>query len=427
MPAIRTFLMVVSIVLLLLPEAQSSFAAYRLSMGSEKLIGTSLGDCRNVRQAYNRHNDEYLVAFEYHVSGADGIMVRRISSSGAFLGGFAFAPANGSATFPDVAYNGMNGEYLLVWQELNTSITPTRVEIHGWVMPWNNLQANGSVWIATAADQYFELPSVAWNTYRNEYMVVFETIRPSDGAYLGIRRRRLNSGGWSLSDMEYVIPGGGNQRSPDITYNVAADQYLVVWDQNLAPGNSDINGARLSYQGVLQGGVIPVATGTNDQQYPSIATNEQHRYFVVWQELVYGDYDIRGQLFDIYGNAVGTQHYVVGTFDHEMQPVVAANGATQEYLVVWKHVVSSPGYEIQGKLFHDENQVAIQELDFASDALGEHFAPAVSFHYHNSNRYGFFTTYERLPAGGTGLFRIYGRMLWSISATPWLHMLTGSN
>ena len=425
MSAIRTFLIAVLTVLLLLPETQNCHAAHRLTMGAEKLIGTSSGTCINAALAYNRHNDEYLVAFEYQGSGGYGITVRRISTSGKFLGGFDFQPTSGSASKPDVVYNGINGEYLLVWEESNTAVAPTRYEIRGRVMPWNNLQANSSFWIATATDHFFKDPSVAWNSFRNEYMVVF-AVYDFGASGLGISRRRLNHAGGQMSNMDFVIPGGGPQAVPDITYNLAADQYLVVWHQFMATGDRDVYGARLSYLAALQGSTIIVATETSDQGNPCVTTNEQNRCFVVWQELVLGDYDIRGQLFDIYGNPVGSRYYIAGTFDDETEPVAAANGATQEYLVTWNHQVTVNDREIQGKLYQGENRVAVQEFDIAPSTLGNHYTPAIGFHYKKSGRYGFFTTYERL-VHGTFFLEIYGRILWAVSATPWIHMLIGSD
>jgi hypothetical protein len=163
-----------------------------------------------------------------------------------------------------VAYNHTNDQYLVVWSQYNA--TDARWEICGRIIPWNGPGTNAPFQIASWSSMNLGVPAVVWNSYRNEYMVVWETSLVSTGQLLGIGRRRLSSTGGFLSNADYITGmGSTNQGFPDIAYNLAADGYLVVWAE---PGASAINvyGGRLDREGTLQGSKFAVDSSSNENK-----------------------------------------------------------------------------------------------------------------------------------------------------------------
>jgi len=236
-------------------------------------------------------------------------------------------------------------------------------------------------------------------------MVVWHTENAASNLLLGIGRRRLGANGSFLSNADYVTQSNF-PNSPDIAYNPAADQFVVVWAQ-IGSSFIDIYGGKLSREGALQGSVFPIGVGANEQQFPAITTNEQNRYLVVWQDdrLVAGDWDIYGQFLDGSANLVGGNRWYDVSNENETRPAVIANGATREYLIVYQKTTAG-GESIWGN-FTNENGVFLDWFELSPGGLGDSGHPAVATHLA-----GYFVVYEWEPWDPNSVTDLYGKM-WS--------------
>ena len=82
---------------------------------------------------------------------------------------------------------------------------------------------------------------------------------------------------------QFVISGDPEQEVyPSVAYNSQRQEYLVVWS-NDRPGNDDIRAQRLSKNGALIGGSFYISAGSGaDRRYPDVAYNtQQDQYLVV--------------------------------------------------------------------------------------------------------------------------------------------------
>jgi hypothetical protein len=353
--------------------------------------------------AYDFSHGEYLVVWHNNRPVTQDIYARRVSRSGKLLSWFAVSTAS-RCKYPTVAYDAMNDQYLVVWSQYNA--TAAQWEIYGRIIPWNAPGTNIPFRIAWWSNMNLELPVVTWNSYRNEYMVVWQTSLVSTGQLLGIGRRRLSSTGSSLSNADYITGLGSiNQGSPDIVYNVAADGYLVVW---VEPGASAINvyGGRLSREGTLQGSKFAVHPSSNEQQKPAVTTNEQDRYMVVWEEKVSGDWDIHGQeVNSATGAPLPTLYLIAILFGvDERAPDVACNGRTREYLAVWQHTTAS-GTAIRAARWG--TNVTPYSFEVAPGGFGDNKNPAVA-----SDIPGYLVAYEWKSWTPGSDSDIYGRLWW---------------
>ncbi len=294
-------------------------------------------DQRRPAMAYNRNHQEYMIVSYQALNAGGSIGGARLGLDGYAFSHFLLSEINSydCCLYPDVAYNGLNDEYLVVWQQYNSN--QSKWEIYGLFVPWNGPDfVRPPFLIAGWSSMNLKVPKVAWNSYRNEYMVVWHTENAASNLLLGIGRRRLGADGSFLSNADYITqsnyPG-----FPDLAYNPAADQYVVVWAQ-IGNYYLDIYGGKLSREGALQGSVFPIGEAVNEQQFPAIATNEQNRYLVVWQDdrLDAGDWDIYGQFLDGGGNLSGGNFWVDISTQDETHPAVAANGASRRYLIVYQ-------------------------------------------------------------------------------------------
>ena len=82
---------------------------------------------------------------------------------------------------------------------------------------------------------------------------------------------------------QFVISGDPEQEVyPSVAYNSQRQEYLVVWSNDRA-GNDDIRAQRVSKDGALIGGSFYISAGPGaDRRYPDVAYNtQQDQYLVV--------------------------------------------------------------------------------------------------------------------------------------------------
>ena len=358
---------------------------------------------------YNRAHGEYLAVYHNEYTNERYIAGARVTKSGDGFSTFLIS-AIGSydcCLYPAVALNRWNDEYLVVWQQYNAD--QNKWEIYGRFIPWDGLDFSIAPFqIAQWSSMNLKFPAVAWNSYRNEYLVVWQT-EDLTGQLLGIGRRRLGANGSFLSNADYITQSGF-PGSPDITYNVAADQYLAVWAQ-IGSSFIDIYGGRLNREGALQGSVFAINEAADEQQLPSVTTNEQNRYLVVWQDKRYGDWDVAGQLLDADGNKVGGDVWVTLSTDDDTHPDVVANGPTQQYLTVWQRGTPS-GEAIEAGLL-DADGTIVDAFELAPGGFGDNATPAVGSH-----QAGYYVVYDWSSWTPGSNSDIFGRT-W----TPFAHFL----
>jgi hypothetical protein len=289
--------------------------------------------------AYNYQHHEYLVLWFNRWTANLDIYAQRVSDSGQLVGPwFAVSYGVGNRFNPSVAYNATNDEYLVIW---SLEVASNVYEVWGRRIKWDGSIMYAEFKIFSWANRSFVVPRVAWNSYRNDYLVVwsaYDTETPPF-PFTDVAGIRVLADG-SMPDPHFIISTLGEPHEVDIVYNVALDGYMVVWVRGGGVSNNDIYGAFLDRYGVMisSPGEFAVNSDLSDQATPAVTTNEQNHYLVVWQHYYSsggGDWDIYGELLQANGSVVDGPFVVANTFYDETYPEVAANGANQEYLIVW--------------------------------------------------------------------------------------------
>jgi hypothetical protein len=369
--------------------------------------------------AYNYTQREYLVV--WHNTWPDGrhdIYARRVSDSGQVLTWFSVTTGLGpggdgkSRLQPAVAYNATNDEYLVVWM-VETSANV--YEIWGRLIAWDGGSMGPEFQIIQWANRSFWTPRVAWNSYRNEYMVIWNALDTS-GGLPGVPNdvagyRVSASGVVQNPGSPIIITDSASPHQADLVYNVATDEYFTVWVRvysTVPPGTSnDIYGARLSWVGsvVSPPGAIAICSLEKHQNAPAVATNEQDRYMVVWEhEYTVTDHDIYGREYHADGSPVGSAYTIASWTEDTTAPDIAANGSSKEWLAVWQQALGTgTGYAIKG--FRWGSTVNTYFFDVANYAFWENESPAVA-----ADIPGYLIVYE--GDSSTTNRHIFGRMWW---------------
>ena len=385
--------------------------------------GDNLYNARDVALTYDDDRNQYLVVWAgssasagmgageieiwgQRVAGTDGALLGdavRISSMG------ADGDTSRAAFDPDVAYNGVDGEFFVVWH--GDDVADNVVEVYG-----QRLDAAGGALVGATgfvvsqmgtnpADAAFrgQHAAVAYDNINNNYLVVWEgdsDVAPLIDEAFEIFGQRLWPDGTPLGTPGFRISAMGSDDDPDydarrpaLAFHSLAQEYLVVWagedDRDdgagpLADEEYEIYGQRLDAGGNAVGkddfrisAMGPDGNPVYKAFHPRVAFVPNDAYLVVWR----GDdgppsaddaFEVYAQMLEGDGTATGPDDWRLSDMgntdgsaafgaDH---PALAIRGCRGNAMVLWQ------GDDETGTLVQDEIEVFGQ-------ALGSGYAGAV--------------------------------------------------
>ncbi len=360
----------------------------RLNGSTGQLIGvnfriSNLSDGGRDRNAnapaavYNSTAHEYLVV--WHGSGLVGtedkvseIHGQRLSREGKELGS-DFRISNTTdlgkvntnfvrnSVQADVAWNSTINQYLVVWKGMGQPEDVVKMEIYGQLLKANGDALGDDFRISETTNQgnnfQTNAPAVAYNSSNNQYLVVwsggFKTESQSEVWGRGITDKGsvLAGGDFLISQVSNVGP---NRRasSPDVVYNSSANEYLVVFQANILPGDTQrevnevcgqrINAAKLTEVGTNDFRISTSASGTGANS-PRVTYNPLDKQFcVIWRAIrVNAPSEISGQRLGSEGAEIGSDFQIsnvesLGKDRSVNRGSIAHNGRDNHYLVVWQ-------------------------------------------------------------------------------------------
>lgn len=283
-----------------------------------------------------------------------------------------------NASQPAIAYNPRQNRYFVVWEGEEGASPDEEDEIFGRLLGPGGVPL-GSPFVISSAGPVGEAedPDLAYNSVRDEFMVVWGDDR--HGALDSeIYAQRISSDGAQLGgDMRITQSGSDGDATramlPAVAYNAVSDQYLVAYDRNQPGGeaaNREVYGQRLSSNGMEVGGDTKLTdfksrtdagSPPGSPQYdaakePDVASVPSGSGFLVtftgydylsFETVSTGSYRIRGK-DEIYtlpvsagGGAGGPQEVsqMGEQGDYRTQagsPAVEANATAGQYLILWR-------------------------------------------------------------------------------------------
>ncbi len=307
------------------------------------------------------HHDPPLVNDHFEVFG------RRVSAAGQLLGsqarlsemGPSSDPAYGVPWWvgPDIAYNALDGIYMVVW--CADSDVPPQVndEFEIWGRRYDpNLTPIDGLWytisvMGQAGDPayYATRPAVAWDSNHNNFLVVWE----GDHTDFGLVDNEFEIFGqlvpadptvhfFVYDNFQISLMGGANGDSvydafdPDVAYNPIYDNFFVTWwgDDNQWPTADEefeVWGRLVAWDGTLLNTQYRLsAMGFNDGDTTFAAYNPavisgEHDYHVVW----HADDDafaVVDDEFEVFTNLVPANPGVFGLVVENRLTTMGSNG-----------------------------------------------------------------------------------------------------
>ena len=208
------------------------------------------------------------------------------------------------------------------------------------------------------------MPSVAYNTSANEYLVVWSSDHLFDEKY-EIWGRRVSASGLAIgpavriSQALNVGPNADRDAyNPAVAYSSVSKQYMVVWEGDQLAATDDefeIFGQRLEITGSglteVGGGadriisdVGPVGDPSRDAAFPALAYNSlQNQFLITWEgdDLATDDeFEIFGRRYKPDTDLFDGSEFRISNFDVDanrdaVRPAVAYNRTSGQYLVTF--------------------------------------------------------------------------------------------
>ena len=387
-------------------------AALPSHLGPEIIISARDSEEHLPAIAYNSKHNEYLTVWENEWGGGyHDVYAQRISASGQLLSWFALTTTH-SQTSPAVAYDPDQDRYLVVWA-YDTYGNASDWDVFGRFVPWNG-PPDPTAFLICNWPSSQQQPAVTYNSVRKEYLVVWkDAVVPST-----ISARRVlgiggfpDGGAWTLSP---TTPQ--NRDSPDVTYNLHRNEYLVTWDIEINPGDRDIRGIRLRGDGTaLTGGNPPVVgefriadyIGANEWTAAVAACAAADQYLVAWQS----DDGTGGADYAIYarylnGEAVpGNLKPIDDTPYHDLNVALDCNPAGNRYELAWQTYLPGLGYGIRERAALPSETLSVKSWVVAPAQACDRVFPAVG-----GGQVGFLVAWEH-QRDTTGNRDIHGRLL----------------
>ena len=251
--------------------------------------------------AYNPAANEYLVVWERRWTADDhDILARRISGAGVPLGTgpMSLDASAEDQLAPAVAFDANAGQYLIVWQDKNPDTQS--YDIHGRRILGNGTAVGDEITIAAWEYDLIE-PRTAFNSGANQFLVVWEDHRWGWGEARDIYGQRIAAGG-ALVGGNFSISWEGDQARtrPDVAYDAAANEYLVVWEYAASPDDMDVYRRRVNIEAGLPDSEVAVSRLGTHEGHPRVASSGDLGYLTVWED----NRQAPTNALDVYGASV---------------------------------------------------------------------------------------------------------------------------
>ena len=336
-------------------SAGASAAATGPHLGGEITISAHDDEQYLPSVAYNWKHREYLVVWhDTWPLNTRSIEAARVSEQGQVLSEFTvyWNPTKDSAQ-PAVGYDPVNDRYLVAWV-FDAPGNGSDWDLYGRFIPWDGPNPGLTAFAISTWGTHQWNPKVAYGQTMEEFLVVWanEYQAGTLPMYISGRRVKADGSGFPGGASDLTISHATQNRvNPDVTYNLARNEYLVVYDNAV-----DIFGIRLTGNlGGNFGGEFGIAGWPSAEIHPAVAACQgADQYLVAWQSDQSASNDaIYARFIDGDGTPAGVNK-IGDITSPDREPDVACNQAGNQYLVAWQQMYTSAKYGIIGRLVHPD-------------------------------------------------------------------------
>lgn len=208
----------------------------------------------------------------------------------------ALNPSSKDQTFPAVSFDG--GSYFVVWQEARSNqfwgIVGARVIPSGEIVDTDGIE------ISPAADEEIQWdrwkPEVSWDG--RLYFITWTSQREKDQWM--IEGKRFDPFFNNMDTEDLILQKDSISKIfPTVLWDDQEEEYLLLWEEGAAEGESKIYGASLQaqFRPFVEGDAVPISSSdAKDSSMPK-ASRIEDEILVIWQGIgPEGNWQVYGQL-----------------------------------------------------------------------------------------------------------------------------------
>lgn len=315
---------------------------------------------------------------------------------------------------PAVAYNSLRDEYLVVWT--NTRGGGATKDIYARRVHGDGTLSPAVFTIAHNANFHNYEPDVAYSPVHDEYLVVYTYDSAGTGSDIWARRVNWN-GSWMSSEFA-LGRKSDDQHHPAVAYNPDADEYLVVYQNTWAGGGQDIDAERVQASDGTPLGWVNIVAGAGFRSFPDVAHCPASNFYLIaytYRSSALGSGDVYGKVASWHIGYLSPEIHICD--DTNNQGTVAVAASADEYLAVWEDAPNTSTTEIYARrLAADGTPLGPGGGFWITGNPGRHdYAPSVAY----GGGYGYLIAWERFIGGLD--YNVYGRYAmpgWDYGAGP---------
>ena len=240
-----------------------------------------------------------------------------------------------SDTSARLVFNPNLSEYLVIWQH---EYTPVDQDVYACRIGSDGSPISNPIPVAQSSNSEIH-PDAVFNMARQEYLLVYEYAF-SDSDH-DIYAQRLDATGNASGPVIQVAASGSFESMPMAAYQAQTNQYLVVWQVRQGGDEftqNDIHARWLWADGTLALSEMVIADSVSDEALPCVAAGSDGACVAAWQARKdpSGDYGIYARRVQP-GDKSGGDEWAVSVWEYDqVKPRLAFDSATNEYLLVWE-------------------------------------------------------------------------------------------
>jgi hypothetical protein len=292
--------------------------------------------------AWNFVREQYLVVWQNTWPGSYDIYARRMTRDGTLLAWFDIA-CPGSCLQPAVAFGASNAEYLVVYM-VDVHGDGSQYEIWGTITAWDGTYRVGPFPIIGWPGRTFWAPRVVWNNNRNEWFVAWNAFDTSTGLPNDIAGKRVFAD-YSVEANAVILTTSTYPHQVDLAYNWSTDEWFIAFVRSYLPSatGNDIYGQRVSYDSggnLVPGSIVEIYSGSKHQDAPVAVVDGQGSYMVAWQHQYEPpptpDHDVYAQKLGPTGSKLGGVYpLATSSYDETSPDLTATYDSSPEYVATW--------------------------------------------------------------------------------------------